>query len=139
MSLATFHPITAAWFRDALGEPTEVQARAWPLIQGGQHALIAAPTGSGKTLAAFFSILDELVRRRLEGPLPDELHFLYISPLKALSVDVEKNLRVPLTGIEAGFEAAGTPQHGEIRVQVRTGDTPPAQRSAMTKKPPHIL
>ena len=70
MSLSRFHPVTAAWFQDALGEPTEVQARAWPLIQAGRHALIAAPTGSGKTLAAFFSILDELVQRRLSAPLP---------------------------------------------------------------------
>jgi ATP-dependent Lhr-like helicase len=139
MSLSSFHPVTAAWFRDALGDPTDVQERAWPLIQRGQHALIAAPTGSGKTLAAFFSIVDELVRRRLEGPLPDALHVLYISPLKALSVDVEKNLRIPLTGIEAGLEAAGLVRHGEIRVQVRTGDTPSSQRAAMMKKPPHIL
>src|SRR5262245_58709453 len=115
MSLSTFHPVTAAWFRSTLGEPTEVQARAWPLIQRGRHALISAPTGSGKTLAAFFSIIDELVQRRLEAPLPDELCVLYISPLKALSVDVEKNLRIPLTGIEAGLEAAGLEPHGEIR------------------------
>ena len=139
MGLSSFHPVTAAWFRSTLGEPTEVQARAWPLIQRGQHALIAAPTGSGKTLAAFFSIIDELVQRRLQGPLPDELHVLYISPLKALSVDVEKNLRVPLIGIEAGLETAGLARHGEIRVQVRTGDTPSSQRAAMMKKPPHIL
>src|SRR5688572_7776843 len=139
MALSRFHPACADWFRSSLGEPTEVQARAWPLIQAGRHVLIAAPTGSGKTLAAFFSIIDELVKRRVEAPLPDELLVLYISPLKALSVDVERNLRVPLTGIEQRLTADGVAHAGEIRVQVRTGDTPASQRAAMMKKPPHIL
>ena len=138
MSLSTFHPASASWFREALGAPTDVQAEAWPLIREGRNVLIAAPTGSGKTLAAFFSIIDELLLERLAGTLADETRVLYVSPLKALTVDIHKNLQSPLAGIEARLAAAGQAP-ANIRVQVRTGDTPASQRTAMAKSPPHIL
>src|SRR5918997_6992786 len=93
--LSGFHPVIASWFRENLGEPTEVQARAWEAIRRGSHTLIAAPTGSGKTLAAFLTILDDLVVRGWDGELPRETTVLYVSPLKALSNDVEKNLSRP--------------------------------------------
>src|SRR5262245_65448368 len=128
MALSTFHPASATWFREALGTPTGVQAQAWPLIREGRNILIAAPTGSGKTLAAFFSILDELLLERLAGTLTDETRVLYVSPLKALTVDIRKNLQLPLAGIEAGLAAAGE-RSANIRVQVRTGDTPASQRT----------
>src|SRR5262245_21396179 len=95
-----FHPVVANWFRTRLGEPTAVQARAWPAIRQGSHTLIAAPTGSGKILAAFLTILDGLIKRALEGDLPQETQVLYVSPLKALSNDVEKNLNRPLREIQ---------------------------------------
>jgi ATP-dependent Lhr-like helicase len=138
--LASFHPAVASWFARRFGSPTEPQARAWPEIQAGRHTLIAAPTGSGKTLAAFLAAIDELVRRALlsgDG-LPDETAVVYVSPLKALSNDIEKNLVEPLAGIRAELAAMGLPDV-EIRTQVRTGDTPAAARTAMIKRPPHIL
>src|SRR6188508_1430061 len=138
MALSTFHPAAADWFRETLGTPTDVQAQAWPLIREGRDVLIAAPTGSGKTLAAFFSILDELLLERLAGTLTDETRVLYVSPLKALTVDIHKNLQDPLAGIESRLAAAGE-NPANIRIQVRTGDTPASQRAAMAKTPPHIL
>ncbi len=140
MPLANFHPAVAAWFERRFGAPTEPQARAWPEIQAGRHTLIAAPTGSGKTLAAFLSAIDDLVRRALlsEDGLPDETAVVYVSPLKALSNDVEKNLEEPLAGIRRELAAMGLPD-AAIRTQVRTGDTPAAARTAMVKRPPHIL
>ena len=138
MALSTFHPAAANWFREALGTPTDVQAQAWPLIRARRDLLIAAPTGSGKTLAAFFSILDELLLERLNGTLADETRVLYVSPLKALTVDIHKNLQDPLAGIESRLAAAGQAP-ANIRIQVRTGDTPASQRAAMAKTPPHIL
>ncbi|HEY4592987.1 MAG TPA: DEAD/DEAH box helicase, partial [Thermoanaerobaculia bacterium] len=116
------------------------QARAWPEIQAGRHTLIAAPTGSGKTLAAFLAAIDDLVRRALlsEDGLPDETAVVYVSPLKALSNDVEKNLEEPLAGIRRELVEMGLPD-AEIRTQVRTGDTPASVRTAMVKRPPHIL
>jgi ATP-dependent Lhr-like helicase len=138
MALTAFHPAVSSWFERRFGAPTEPQARAWPEIHAGRHTLIAAPTGSGKTLAAFLAALDDLVRHGLAGELADETRVVYISPLKALSNDVEKNLEEPLAGIRAELAAQGLPDV-EIRTAVRTGDTPLKDRAAMIKKPPHIL
>jgi len=139
MPYADFHPAVASWFAKRFGAATEPQARAWPEIRAGRHTLIAAPTGSGKTLAAFLSAIDDLVRQALlGGGLPDATEVVYVSPLKALSNDVEKNLEEPLAGIRAELAAMGLPEV-EIRTQVRTGDTPASVRSAMIKRPPHIL
>ena len=137
-ALARFHPAVSAWFRAALGEPTPAQAQAWQALQSAAHTLVAAPTGSGKTLAAFLSSIDELVREGLDAALPDETRVLYVSPLKALSNDIEKNLQAPLEGIAAELWKMGTPGP-DIRTAVRTGDTSQAQRAAMAKRPPHIL
>src|SRR5881394_1626496 len=133
-----FHPVIAAWFERKFGSPTEPQEQGWPSIQSGAHTLIAAPTGSGKTLAAFLASLDSLFRLGLEGKLTDETHVVYVSPLKALSNDIHKNLEEPLAEIRAALKA----QEGhdiEVRSAVRTGDTPAAARQALIKKPPHIL
>jgi ATP-dependent Lhr-like helicase len=138
MPLSAFHPAVERWFRSDLGEPTPVQARAWPAIGGGTHALLAAPTGSGKTLAAFLAAIDALVREGLASGLPDEARVLYVSPLKALSNDIEKNLRRPLAGIRDNLLAEGLPQP-DIRVWVRTGDTPSSERTRMAKTPPHVV
>jgi ATP-dependent Lhr-like helicase len=131
-ALLPFHPAVRAWFKTRLGEPTAPQLDGWPLIREGRHTLIAAPTGSGKTLAAFLSAIDSLLRQGSD--LADETQVLYVSPLRALSNDVQKNLQLPLAEI-----AALDPSLPEVRVLVRTGDTPSAQRTAMTKRPPHIL
>jgi ATP-dependent Lhr-like helicase len=136
--LANFHPLVAGWFRERLGEPTAPQRSGWPAIAAGQDTLIAAPTGSGKTLAAFLACLDALVRDGLRAPLPDRVHILYVSPLKALSNDVHRNLGVPLAEIAARAAAAGVALP-RIEVGVRTGDTPMAERERMAKRPPHIL
>src|SRR6476620_5017788 len=107
MSLSTFHPIVARWFAEALGQPTAAQSRGWAAIRSGRHTLIAAPTGSGKTLAAFLTALDDLTCEALKGPLPDEVRVLYVSPLKALSADIQKNLAEPRSGVAARAQAAG--------------------------------
>ncbi|HEV8305535.1 MAG TPA: DEAD/DEAH box helicase, partial [Gemmatimonadales bacterium] len=138
MSLNGFHPTIARWFTDRFTEPTEPQRRAWPVIRRGGDVLIAAPTGSGKTFAAFLSAIDALVRQGLDGTLRDETQVLYVSPLKALSNDVQKNLAEPLAEIGAALAAQGLGDVG-IRTLVRTGDTPQADRQAMVKQPPHIL
>ena len=138
MALSQFHPLVQTWFRDRFEAPTDAQTQGWPAISQGRHTLIAAPTGSGKTLAAFLSCLDGLVREGLNGGLPDKTQVVYVSPLKALSNDIERNLAVPLAEINALAETQGTPL-AEIRVAVRTGDTPQSQRQAMAKRPPHIL
>jgi len=138
MSLSSFHPAVAAWFTRRFGAPTEPQTHAWPEIKAGRHTLIAAPTGSGKTLAAFLSAIDDLVRISLTDGLKDETRVLYISPLKALSNDVQRNLEEPLAGIRAELVAQGLPD-AEIRTLVRTGDTPASERTKMAKRPPHIL
>ena len=106
-----FHPVIDQWFKDTFGTPTEPQQRGWPAIQSGAHTLIAAPTGSGKTLAAFFAALDELFREGLKEQLPDETRVLYVSPLKALSNDIHKNLEEPLKGIHTtpGFHRGVAP------------------------------
>jgi len=138
MALQNFHPAVAAWFAHTFAAPTQAQLRAWPAIQSGRHALIAAPTGSGKTLAAFLAAIDELVRRGVEGTLSDETHVVYVSPLKALSNDVRINLQAPLEGIRVELDRLGAPDF-EIRSVVRTGDTPQSEREAMKRRPPHIV
>jgi ATP-dependent Lhr-like helicase len=138
MPLSGFHPVVERWFAGRFAEPTEPQRRAWPVIQEGGDVLIAAPTGSGKTFAAFLSAIDGLVRQGLDGELKDETQVLYISPLKALSNDVQKNLSEPLAEIRAAIAAQVLPDV-EIRTLVRTGDTPQAERQAMVKQPPHVL
>jgi ATP-dependent Lhr-like helicase len=138
MPLSYFHPVISDWFRSHVGEPTDVQQRAWPAIQSGTDALIAAPTGSGKTLAAFLSCIDGLFRQALARDLADHTHVLYVSPLKALSNDVQKNLQKPLAEIGQMALQAGLLMP-ELRVLVRTGDTPMADRQQMLKRPPHIL
>lgn len=133
-----FHPAVAAWFERSFGAPTVAQARAWPAIQRGQHVLIAAPTGSGKTLAAFLAAIDGLVRQGLAEGLKDETQVVYVSPLKALSNDIQRNLEAPLAGIGEALRALGLPDPG-IRTSVRTGDTPPGERERMRRCPPHIV
>ncbi|HYM36101.1 MAG TPA: DEAD/DEAH box helicase, partial [Steroidobacteraceae bacterium] len=138
MSLSQFHPAVANWFERAFAAPTEPQLDAWPAIQSGKHALIAAPTGSGKTLAAFLAAIDSLVRQGIEGRLTNAIQIVYVSPLKALSNDVQRNLERPLAGINEELDKLGLPDL-EIRALVRTGDTPQSERTAMRKEPPHIL
>jgi ATP-dependent helicase Lhr and Lhr-like helicase len=120
--LSSFTPQVRDWFTRSFERPTEAQAQAWPAIAGGENVLVSAPTGSGKTLAAFLWGLDRLVADPGRGRL------VYVSPLKALSYDVEKNLRAPLRGIG-----------GDISVGIRTGDTPQRERQAMLRKPPDVL
>jgi ATP-dependent Lhr-like helicase len=133
-----FHPAVAAWFGGCFSAPTSAQAQAWPAIQRGRHTLIAAPTGSGKTLSAFLAAIDQLVRRGIEGRLPDETLVVYVSPLKALSNDIKRNLEAPLVGIREALKAQGLPDV-DIRAWVRTGDTPSAERNKMRRRPPHIV
>ena len=136
--LDRFHPLVREWFLGSLGGPSPPQALGWPAIAAGQHALLSAPTGSGKTLAAFLWAIDTLVRRALHGTLGERTAVVYVSPLKALSNDIQKNLQEPLRGIRCLAERGGTPLP-EIRVAVRTGDTPAKDRAAMRRRPPHIL
>jgi ATP-dependent Lhr-like helicase len=138
MSLELFHPAVARWFARTFPGATEPQLKAWPQIKQLKHTLIAAPTGSGKTLAAFMSAIDDLVRLGANGRLDDTTHVIYVSPLKALSNDIQRNLQFPLEGIQTELRAMGLPEIN-IRTLVRTGDTPAAERTAMTKRPPHIV
>ena len=138
MPLTRFHPLIAQWFQTSVGSPTDVQAEAWPVIQSGRDALIAAPTGSGKTFAAFLSSIDRLFNQALARELDDGTQVLYVSPLKALSNDIHKNLQQPLAEIGEAALQAGLLMP-ELRVLVRTGDTPMADRQQMLKRPPHIL
>jgi ATP-dependent Lhr-like helicase len=138
MSFTAFHPAVARWFQATFNAPTAPQAEAWPAIRAGRHTLIAAPTGSGKTLAAFLAAIDALVRDGMTGRLEDETRVVYVSPLKALSNDIERNLQWPLEGIRAQLQELNLADVN-IRVQVRTGDTTPGERAAMIKRPPHIL
>ena len=139
MPLPQFHPAVQAWFaRTFPGGATRAQLDAWPAIASGRHALIAAPTGSGKTLAAFLAAIDSLVREGAEGRLQDVTRVVYVSPLKALSNDIQRNLEAPLAGISAELIEAGVQSAG-IRAQVRTGDTSQTERAAMRRLPPHIL
>ncbi len=138
MPLRHFHPAVSRWFGDRLGEPTPAQSQGWKAIRSGRHTLIAAPTGSGKTLAAFLHALDELLREGLEHGLPDETRVVYVSPLKALSADIHKNLAEPRREIRQVAEAMGL-EPARITAAVRTGDTPARERTAMLSSPPHIL
>ncbi len=133
-----FHPAVAQWFEQTFGSPTQPQALGWPEIQSGRHVLISAPTGSGKTLAAFLASLDALFREGTKTELPDETQIVYVSPLKALSNDIRKNLQEPFAGIRALLHE-GEGRQIEVRAELRTGDTSAAQRQALIKKPPHIL
>jgi len=132
MSLQSFHPSVQLWFTRDVGTPTRPQAEGWPHIRAGEHVLIAAPTGTGKTLAAFLSAIDVLLRQGTE--LADETHILYVSPLRALSNDVQKNLAAPLEALRAL-----DPTLPEVRVLVRTGDTAQKDRAAMKRRAPHVL
>ncbi|MEQ9072065.1 MAG: DEAD/DEAH box helicase, partial [Gimesia chilikensis] len=138
MSFYGYHPIIEKWFRKRFAGPTEPQQQGWPCINRGEHTLISAPTGSGKTLTAFLSVIDRIVKRSLEGDLDDETVVVYVSPLRALSNDMHRNLTEPLEEISALLEEEGylfTP----IRIGLRTGDTPSSQRTALVRRPPHIL
>ena len=138
MALSAFHPVVSQWFSETLGEPTRAQALGWAAIRDRRHTLIAAPTGSGKTLAAFLTAIDDLAQESMAGPLPDEVRVVYVSPLKALSADIHKNLAEPRAGIQRIAEAAGLVAP-RITSAVRTGDTPSSERAAMLRTPPHIL
>src|SRR5437868_8945872 len=131
-----FHPVLREWcagrFSSTGAEPTEAQLEGWAAIRRGADTLIAAPTGSGKTLAAFLTSLDQLLREGLESGLPDEVRVIYVSPLKALSADIHKNLAVPRREMHALSPV-------KITAAVRSGDTPQNERAAMLRTPPHIL
>ena len=138
MQTLPFHTAINQWFTQIFESPTEVQIRAWQAIQAGQHTLIAAPTGSGKTLAAFMAAIDRLVQQGLGTDLPNETQVLYVSPLKALSNDIQKNLQQPLMGIRDKLLESGL-SDVDVRAMVRTGDTSSVERAFMKRKPPHIL
>ncbi len=138
MPLARFHPAVRRWFSETLGEPTSAQRQGWTAIREGRHTLIAAPTGSGKTLAAFLTALDDLFQEGVHGAIPDEVRVVYVSPLKALSADIHKNLAEPRKGIRRIAEEMGI-EAPRITAAVRTGDTTSSERAAMLRKPPHIL
>ncbi len=138
MPLESFHPLVRSWFQSEFGQATPAQVEGWPAIQRNENALILAPTGSGKTLSAFLWAIDSLVVDRLEENYFPALRVVYVSPLKALSNDIEKNLQVPLEGIGRLAEAEGL-SLAPIRTAVRTGDTPASERRSFTKSPPEIL
>src|SRR5271155_2096697 len=131
MVLSAFSPRVREWFLGAFEHPTPAQEQAWPAIASGEHVLISAPTGSGKTLAAFLWALDRLTAEPRPADAPRHTRLVYVSPLKALSYDIERNLRAPLRGI-AGAD-------GGVTVGIRTGDTPQRERAAMARRPPDIL
>ena len=133
-----FHPLVEQWFRDTFGAPSEPQRLGWPAIERGGHTLILAPTGTGKTLAAFLFELDRLIREGVTAPLANAVHLLYVSPLKALNNDIQRNLERPLAELKGRFAHAGV-TFPEIRVAVRTGDTPQSARARMLRTTPHIL
>jgi ATP-dependent Lhr-like helicase len=137
-SLGWMHPLVRDWFVGRFGTPTEPQSQGWPHILAGKTTLICAPTGSGKTLAAFLACVDRLVRNALSGNLPNRTEVVYVSPLKALSNDIQKNLEGPLSEIAQLAAERGLPMQA-IRTAVRTGDTPSWERRAMLTHPPHIL
>src|SRR3954463_2357649 len=137
-ALAPFHPLVRTWFAETLGEPSAPQRAGWPAIAAGSDTLILAPTGTGKTLAAFLYELDALIREGLDAPLANAIHLLYVSPLKALNNDVQRNLELPLAQLKHRFEQDNQ-KFPEIRVAVRTGDTPASARARMLRKTPHIL
>ncbi len=134
--LSRLSPPVRNWFLDKFDDFTDPQKSAIPKILDGEHLLLCSPTGSGKTLTAFLSIIDNLVRRSLDGSLPDTIQCIYISPIKALANDIQKNLIGPLNEIMERF-LPGRAQ--DIKVGLRTGDTPQKERQRMLRKPPHIL
>ena len=136
--LTSFHPAVAAWFARTFTAPTPAQDAAWPALMAGKHVLVAAPTGSGKTFAAFLAAIDQLVKEGLAGPLPDETRIVYVSPLKALSNDIQRNLEAPLNGIRDELATRKLPDV-EIRAVVRSGDTTQSERAGMRRRPPHIV
>ena len=138
LSKTLFHPSVTAWFEEHFKAPTPAQTEAWPLIKAGRNVLIAAPTGSGKTLAAFMAAIDDLIRQGIEGGLKDETQILYVSPLKALSNDIQLNLEAPIAGIRQKLRELELPDV-EIRTWVRTGDTSPGERQRMVRRPPPIV
>lgn len=133
-----FHSAVRGWFAASFRRPTEVQRGAWPAIAAGRHALLAAPTGSGKTLAGFLAVIDELLRRSGREETPQRTRVVYVSPLRALSNDIYRNLKLPLAGIDRQLERAGREPCG-IRVGLRTGDSSAADRRRLLRHPPHIL
>ena len=137
-SLQGFHPLVQTWFTETLGEPSAPQREGWPAIASGDDTLILAPTGTGKTLSAFLWELNALIVEGQAKPLANAIHILYVSPLKALSNDIQRNLELPLSQLKERFTAAGE-EFPEIRVAVRTGDTKSAARARMLRKTPHIL
>ncbi len=137
-ALEAFHPAVGSWFRSALGAPTRVQELAWPHIGKGDTTLLLAPTGSGKTLAAFLAAIDRLAQEKPAETPSAKLRVLYVSPLKALAVDVERNLRAPLAGITEAAARLGDPLR-RLEVAVRTGDTTTAERAKINRNPPDIL
>ncbi|MBX3437504.1 MAG: DEAD/DEAH box helicase [Planctomycetaceae bacterium] len=138
MSLDAFHPVIQDWFRSRFAGPTEPQQHGWPPIASGEHTLISAPTGSGKTLTAFLAVIDRLFREAVAGTLADEMRVVYISPLRALSNDMHRNLEMPLAEILAEAERQGFIA-SPLRAGLRTGDTPSHQRAALVRRPPHIF
>ncbi|MCH2129570.1 MAG: DEAD/DEAH box helicase [Pirellulaceae bacterium] len=138
MSLPEFHPVVLDWFQQRFRTPTRAQSEGWPPILAGNNTLIAAPTGNGKTLAAFLACIDRLLRLELDQSLKQKTHIVYVSPLRALSNDMHRNLKEPLDQIAAGAVDAGWPRP-DIQVGLRTGDTSASQRAALVRHPPHIL
>ena len=133
--LGVFHPVVADWFERQVGEPTQVQRRVWPRIAAGENVLVTAPTGSGKTLAAFLWSLNQLLTGQWQG---GQTKVLYVSPLRALNNDIQRNLLSPLAQLQLELEAAG--EHPEaVRVQTRSGDTPSSERQKMLRRPPEVL
>jgi ATP-dependent Lhr-like helicase len=132
MGFPRFHPAVQQWFLEHIGQPTAAQLAGWESIGKGQHTLISAPTGSGKTLAAFLTAIDELIKEGTASPLPDEVRVVYISPLKALSADIHKNLAEPRSGIRRIAEQSGVSAPA-VTAAVRTGDTTASERAAMLR------
>src|SRR5438034_5961287 len=136
--LARFHPLVRRWFKETFGTPSDPQRDGWPAIASGAHTLILAPTGTGKTLAAFLWELNQLIVEGGPAPLANAVHILYVSPLKALNNDIQRNLEGPLADLRQRFATSGE-AFPDIRVAVRTGDTPQSARARMIRKSPHIL
>src|SRR6266568_8319827 len=137
-SLDRFSALTWAWFGSAFARPTPAQAGAWVAIARGEHTLVVAPTGSGKTLAAFLWAIDRTANASPVPPAARRLRTLYVSPMKALAVDIERNLRSPLAGLRTQAAVLGLPAP-EVRTAIRTGDTPAEDRRRFQRQPPDIL
>ena len=133
--LSLFHPVIARWFQDRIGTPTDIQVQTWQQVSSGGHVLITAPTGSGKTLAAFLWAINQLATRKIESGFTS---VLYISPLRALNNDIQRNLLRPLEELKVRFKEAGL-DFPDISVETRSGDTPQAERARMLRHPPEIL